>query len=231
MPIKKIIFGVLFLLGAMTVWGQSTSHLKTLPQSHQILRLDVLPLLVNEAWLAYEIPVHKQHSLEVGAGFIYPNRFLADYDYFSDFVLSTGGSVMVGYRYYPKNAGHIRIFPLQSYLNAEVYASRTAYQDEWFFIDYEGEMRDNEYHRISSNFTQAGFRAIMGFMKRKGRFVPDLYFGLGVKMLATEATTNVISIGNQPLIRPTSTYPETTRSFVDFIATPIIGLKLGIRTK
>ena len=232
MLFKRTIFVVLLILMGFSASAQSNSSLKTRPTGHHILRTDVLQILINEFRLAYEIPVHKMNSIEVGAGFIYPNPLLEPYDLFSDFYQSTGGSVLVGYKFYPKVGRNVRIFPMQSYLNAQLFASQSSYSDRWFSITYPETSVQDEWHQISSNFTQAGFRALIGWQNRKGRLVTDLYFGLGVKMVITEATTHVITPGGaEPMVRPSSTFPETTSSLTDFTATPHLGLKLGIRTK
>ena len=231
MALKTIISGVFTLFWVVIGWGQGSTNYENKPQGNHILRVDAVQLLVNEVRLSYEFPLNSTQSVVAGAGFIYPNRLLGEYELFSDFLLSTGGSVRAGYRYYPKITGHTRVFPWRSYLNAETFFSISGYKEEWFFIDFAGEGRVNEYHQISTDFNQLGFRAIMGFQRRIGRFVPDLYFGIGIKRVATASTTNIITEGDQAVILSTSTYPGTTSNFVDIVATPLLGIKIGIRTK
>lgn len=231
MSAKKWIISV-FLVGfGGILLAQSTSHLKTRPTGHNILRVDAIQLFVNELRLGYEIPVHKMHSIEVGAGFMYPNPILANTEYFSDFYLSTGGSVKAGYKFYPKVGSNARIFPIQSYLNAEIFGSQSSYNEQWFTVEFPENSRPDEQHQVSSTFRQAGFRALIGFQNRKGRVVTDIYFGLGVKMVQTSSVTHIITPGNESIIRPTSTFPESQTSITDFTATPHLGLKLGLRTK
>ena len=226
---SKAYFLIFFILSG--TFGLALAQ-KPRPSKNNALKVNLTQLPVNELRLSYEFQLKSNHTLEFGGGYIYANRTLYDLeiDEIDDYILSSGFSVLGSYRYYPEQKKNKRLYPVQTYLSPVLFGTYTSYTGEWQSFESPGPGVEPECHRFDKTYYQAGFRGLFGLQNTQGRFLYDLYFGIGLKAIYEQKNTTAITTGRICEVNSNTTFPDTKGDDFRFTAMVNVGLKIGIRT-
>jgi len=196
------------------------------PDQLDIFKINLLQFAVNEARVSYEFQIGRTTSLELGAGYIYPNKFW--YERSGSVMLSSGGGLYLGFRKYfdPKRYIYQPFF--RSYVSIHGFARSTSFEDEWLLFGSDRYGFQCELFSMQMKQFGGGFR--IGFQSRAGRLVLDLYTGIGMKIVPTVTTSHALNDSSSVCaILPTTQIREIQMRNQDVEVVLNAGVNVGIR--
>lgn len=206
---------------------ESTESEKERPNQFNIFKVNIGQFAINEARLLYEIQIGPASSIEVGAGYIYPNPFW--FERSTEAVLATGFGVYGAYRKYRILNRYFSTPAFRPYFSPTAFYRYSSYENEWLL--FEGPSVElSECARFSQTFHQIGTSIRFGGQTTQGRLVVDMYTGLGLKFIVSDLTQNAINRESDVCVVNSET--ELTVYQEHIFDTNILiqaGVKLGIR--
>lgn len=216
---------LLTLLAMQPLRGQGLDD--EVPNQLDILKVNITQLGINEFRMLYEIELREASSLELGLGYIYPNRLW--FQQGGTALLATGGGIYAGFRKYriPKRYFSTPFF--RSYFSPWIFYRYSGYNEEWLLFDG-GAPALSECAQFSERLHQLGAVVRMGWQTDHGRLVLDFYTGLGIKYSPAVVTQHALNTETDVCmltVDSDQTEIVTPTSEVTVILNG--GLKLGIR--
>lgn len=197
------------------------------------LKVSAGQLLVNQARLSFEKELAPKLSLEISGAYLFKNDFYYLKGYADEMTLASGFGISTGLRKYFDKKRYIFQPYFRSYLNLEMEFRRAGYDSLWF-VFRGADSTTNECTLTTKKFNYLGFRVIFGVQKRAGRFVFDLYGGMGLRMISRQynyMARNVTSAAGCAIVPGVTefVFDNQTGTDVDFSPSFHAGIKLGIR--
>lgn len=222
---KLILLPILFLGLSPLLLAQNDDKQK--PNQLDVLKVNLTQIAVNEVRVLYEMELRPATSLEIGLGYIYPNRlWFAQGD---TPTLATGGGVYFGFRKYRTAKRFFSTPFMRSYFSPVVFARYSTYEREWLL--FQGPSAQlSECAQFSERITQLGTAIRFGGQTTQGRFVLDAYTGIGVKYMPSRVTQHALNEMTEACeVLPTTDLTEIVTNTSEVQVIFNLGLKIGLR--